>query len=134
MRFSLWISLSLLAVPAAFASGSRSLPAGVDHPAVVEKIFTSPRGEVQFITIAGGHSAYLRNNSGLLSGLKEINGPSVCDEWLISGKVDGVPRGCDFTFRDDTTGQLYSVRSEEMEEGSLFQVLKSTMRSPLVSL
>jgi len=133
MRMSLWMGL-ILVTPAAFASGSRSLPAGVEHPAVVEKIFTSPRGEVQFVAVAGGHSAYLRNNSGLLSSLKEITGPSVCEEWLISGKGEAVPRGCDFTFKDDSTGQLYSVRSEEMEEGSLFQVLKSTMRSPLVAL
>lgn len=133
MRFCLLMGLCL-AAPAAFASGARSLPTGAENPAVVEKIFTSPRGEVQFVSVAGGHSAFLRNTKGGLANLKEARGPSSCDEWLVSSKDAALPAGCDFYFHDEESGGLYSVRSEEMEEASLFQAVKGISRRGVVAL
>lgn len=116
--------LALLGSTEVLASGGRSLPAGESDPAVVQKVFSSPRGEVQFVELKGGHSAFLRNTKGALAGLKEVRGPSACDEWLISAKDEKLPGGCDFYFHDDLDGSLYSVRTEEMEEGSLFLTVR----------
>ncbi len=125
--------LLLLIAGNAFASGGRSLPTGENDPAVIEKIFSSPRGEVQFVTLQGGHSAFLRSAKGGLAGLKEVRGPSACDSWLISGKNEALPEGCDFWFHDEYDGALFSVRSEEMQEGSLFQAVRGTTRGAIVT-
>jgi hypothetical protein len=130
------VLLILLAVSSgeALASGGRSLPAGAGDPAVIERVFSSPRGEVQFVSVAGGHSAFLRNNRGNLAPLKEVLGPADCEGWLASAKSEEAPRGCDFIFHDKIYGGLYSVRSEELEESSLFQAVGGTVRRGLVSL
>jgi len=134
MPLFLLLALSAGISSEVFASGARSLPAGANNPAVVEKVFASPRGEVQFVTLAGGHSAFLRNNKGHLASFKEVRGPSTCDEWLISSKSEPMPRGCDFYFHDEHSGGLYSVRSEEMEESSLFQSVQGVSRRAIVTL
>jgi len=126
--------IAALLVSNAFASGGRSLPTGAQDPAYVDKMYSTPRGEVHFVSMRAGNSALLRNNKGAIAGLKETRGPAFCEEWLASTKAEALPRGCDFIFHDEVTGGLYSVRSEEMEEGTLFHSLRSTMRGALVAL
>lgn len=116
------------------AAGGRSLPSGEDHPAVVEKIFSSPRGEVQFLVRQDGHLAFLRSEKGNLLGLREVRGPAQCDEWFISKKSGALPSGCNFVFHNETDGQLFSVLSSEMEEADLFQAVRGTMRGAFVAL
>jgi hypothetical protein len=129
----LTVFLALAAMPAlasapAFAADGRSLPSGEETPTIIEKIYQSPRGEVQFVVGSEGHSAMLRTASGVLAGLREARGPALCEEWLISGKTHELPQGCDFHFYDEVRGVTLSVRSEEMEETHLFQNLKGAMR------
>jgi hypothetical protein len=129
MKSLLWMAITLVSIQsaAAHAVGGRSLPAGADQISTVEKVYSTPRGEVHFVEVQGGHSALLRNNKGNLASFKEVRGSSQCDAWLISSKSESVPGGCDFIFHDELTGGLYSVRSEEMEEGSLFQAVRGTL-------
>lgn len=129
MKSLLWMAITVVAAHSAEARaiGGRSLPTGADRIATVEKVYQSPRGEVHFVEIAGGHSALLRNNKGHLASFKEVRGSSHCDAWLTSNKSEVIPGGCDFLFHDELMGGLYSVRSEEMEESSLFQVVRSTL-------
>lgn len=118
-----------------FAAG-RSLPSGESDPAVVQKIFQSPRGEVHFVVREGfGHSAILRKESGALAELRETVGSVSCDEWLISEKSEQMPEACRFVFFDETSGQLIAVDAREMEEVSLFQSVKASIkRGALVTL
>lgn len=128
MRVNLWI-VSLLCLPVvAQASGGRSLPRGVEQPQVVQEVFDSPRGELQFTEEGGSHSAFLRNHKGALTGLREVRGPSACDEWLVSPKSEVPPMGCEFLFRDDLAGTYFSVRSDEMTAGSLFTAVRGNLR------
>jgi hypothetical protein len=135
MKSGLLLWMAIASIPA-YAWGGRSLPSGESDPAVVEKVFSSPRGEVQFVLMngSGGHSAMLRNNKGAIALFKEVEGPAACDFWLISDKSEAVPRGCDFVFHDEAMGELYSVRSEEMEETTLFEAVRGTMRGAIVAL
>lgn len=112
----------------------RSLPSS--DPAVVEKIFQSPRGEVHFVVREGfGHSAFLRKESGGLAELRETNGASSCDLWLMSDKNESIPEACRFVFFDESSGQLIAVDAREMVEVSLFQSVKSTIqRGAIVAL
>lgn len=130
MKSLLWMAITVVLAAhsaEARAIGGRSLPTGADQIATVEKVYQSPRGEVHFVEIAGGHSVMLRNNKGDLASFKEVRGSSQCDAWLISDKSESLPGGCDFLFHDEQMGGLYSVRSEEMTESSLFQVVRSTL-------
>lgn len=130
-----WLVLMVLPM-AAQASGGRSLPSGGEQPMVVESVFESPRGEVQFTQGGGGYSAFLRSRRGGLTGLLEVRGHSACDAWLVSNKSESLPGGCEFRFRDDFDGAEVSVRSEEMVAGSLFDTVKGAMRgrAPHVAL
>jgi len=118
-----------------FAAG-RSLPSGESDPAIVQKIFQSSRGEVHFVVREGfGHSAFLRKESGGLAELRETNGSSTCDEWLMSNKSETVPEACRFVFFDETNGRLIAVDAREMVEVSLFQSVKASIkRGALVTL
>jgi hypothetical protein len=129
MKALLWMAIAMASgfSPEALAVGGRSLPSGADQISVVEKVYMTPRGEVHFVEVRGGHSALLRNNLGNLASFKEVRGSSQCDAWLLSSKQDALPGGCDFVFHDELTGGLYSVRSEEMEEGSLFQAVRGAL-------
>ncbi len=126
MTIAVW--MLLLTSTDVQASGGRWLPSGELSPSVVQKIYTSPRGEVQFTQSDQTHSAFLRTNTGALAGLQEVQGNLACQEWLLSNKEEALLPGCDFVFRDDNLGIYLSVRSEEMEEASLFQALHGTMR------
>ncbi len=120
---SFWIGLPAL------ASGGRALPAGEEYPAFIEKIYSTPVGEVEF-TDAGpaGHAGFLRGASGALLAFVEVRGPTLCEEWLDSSKWTALPEGCEFVFFGEAEGRFLSVRSEEMEEASLFQAARGKLR------
>jgi hypothetical protein len=123
-----------LPVSAATTPG-RSLPSGEDLPSVIERIFSSSEGEVQFVRMGlDGFTALFRNQKGNLMGLREIRGPGLCDEWLTSEKEEDLPRGCEFVFHDEHNAGLQVVHSEEMEEASLFQAVKGKLRGVNVAL
>ncbi len=111
---------------------TRGLPRGEEHPFVIEAVFDSPVGEVQFTRLgletAKAHSGFLRNAKGLLIGFSGVAGPAFCEQWLRSDKQEPLPGGCEFTFYDDTDGRALSVRSSEMTEASIFQLTKGKMR------
>jgi hypothetical protein len=129
----LGIFLAMMAISAEAKEG-RYLPSGEENPAMVEKVFTSPRGEVHFLQISGGHSALLRNIRGGIANLKEVNGSVACDEWFISSKAESIPSGCEFLFHDEEMGGILSVRSDELEESSLFQAVRGSIRGAIVAL
>jgi hypothetical protein len=109
------------------ASG-RSLPRGEETPHVIEAIYASPVGEVQFTRVGRGHSGFLRNAKGYLIGFQTVNGPAFCEKWFLSDKVEALPGDCEFVFFDEGTGRHLAVRSSEMTEATLFQAVKGKMR------
>lgn len=116
--------LGLVLVVASLISGNalaaRSPAVKIDAW-VVEKTFTAPGGEVQFLANRTGHTIFFRTNGGSLLTLNETRGPRDCDDYLGKEK-DGerLPAGCEFVVRDDFDGRILTVRSEEMSEGGLF--------------
>lgn len=132
-RGILLIASFCLAMPLAFAA-ERSLPRGEEHPKVITKVFSSPLGEVQFVEVNGGASAFLRDAKGDLGGLHEVQGPKSCDAWLVSQKEEVIPTGCSFVFHNDFNGRYERVNSEEMQEASLFQLVRGTLRGKDVAL
>lgn len=129
----LGIWVAMMAAIGVEAKEGRYLPAGENTPAVVEKVFSSPRGEVHFLQVGDGHSALLRNAKGGIANLKEVNGAVACDEWFISAKAERIPSGCEFLFHDEEMGDLFSVRSEELDEGSLFLTVRGSIRGAIVA-
>lgn len=117
---------------AASAEPTRGLPRGEEHPQVIEAIFDSPVGEVQFTRVGLnrtlGHSGFLRNSRGYLMGYQGVSGAPACGAWLTSDKTQPLPGDCEFSFYDDENGRTLSVRSGEMTEASLFQTIKGKMR------
>jgi hypothetical protein len=124
------VLLAIVASGSAYAEPERHLPRGEESPALIESLYSSPFGEVQFTRIGstGGHSGFLRNNKGYLIGFREVHGPAFCETWFLSNKEEKVPAGCEFVFHDEETGREIAVRSGEMEEASLFQATKGKMR------
>ena len=120
------LSLSpLLAV----AGGERHIPRGELAPQMVERAFESPLGEVEFTSVQGaGHSALLRNSHGRLMGFTEVRGSQDCESWFISDKRGELPRSCEFFFYDETNGRTLSVRGDELQESTLFEVAASRLR------
>jgi hypothetical protein len=123
---------SLISVPALAgqgrdASAGRALPKVMDAW-MVEKTFTAPGGEVQFLANRTGHTIFFRTDGGSLLTLNETRGPRDCDEYLVKEK-DGerLPAGCEFVVRDDFDGRTLTVRSEEMREGGL--IFKASARA-----
>lgn len=120
---------AFLPLSSAIAGGGRSLPVGEEHPAVIEKLYTSPVGEVEF-TDRGplGHSGFLRNNRGNLLAFAEVRGGAVCENWLAGPKDSDLPVRCEFVFFEMSSGRFLAVRSEEMEESNLFQAAHGKLR------
>lgn len=108
---------------------TRGIPRGADRAELIESLYDSPFGEVQFTRIGRSeHSGFLRNARGYLIGFLEVRGPAFCGQWFQSEKTEALPSGCEFVFMDDTTGRMVAVRSDEMTETSLFQATRGKMR------
>ncbi len=124
----------LALLPSALLAGEaeRHLPRGEEKPEVIEIVFTSPFGEVQFTQVgkagSGWHSGFLRNSKGYLMGYSEVRGPSECERWFLSPKSAPLPAGCEFVFQDNFDGRTQSVRSSEMRETDLFQAARGRWR------
>ncbi|HEY8280613.1 MAG TPA: hypothetical protein VIH99_13365 [Bdellovibrionota bacterium] len=112
----------------ALAEPERHIPKGEEYPAYIEKLYSSPVGEVQFTEVGKGHSGFLRNSKGNLMSLQDVRGSSDCDDWFASTKWTPLPVGCEFVFYDEYDGRYQAVRSEEMEEATIFQTTHGKMR------
>ena len=126
------VTVGAITVTNAQAAPTRGLPRGEEHPHVIEVVFDSPVGEVQFTRVGLdktlGHSGFLRNAKGYLMGFSGVSGSVLCEQWLRSDKSQPLPGDCEFSFYDDVDGRTLSVRSGEMTEASLFQTVKGKMR------
>lgn len=123
------LALVLLVAPTAHAEITRGIPRGEEKPAVIESIFDSPFGEVQFTRVGrDGYSGFLRNSRGYLIGFQEVRGHSGCTPWLMSDKAQPLPGGCEFVFVDEHTGRATAVRSDEMTEATIFQLPRGKLR------
>jgi hypothetical protein len=125
----LLFSLVLVQATLASAEPTRSLPKGEERPHLIERIFFAPEGEVQLTSVGlGGHSGFLRTETGNLLGFQAVNGSSACEQWFLSDAKDALPGDCEFVFRDDFTGSQVAVRSSEMQESDLFEATRGVMR------
>jgi len=106
----------------ALSAPERHIPRGELTPEVIEKVFDSPRGELQFTVVAKtkARSGYLRNVKGRLLGITEVRGGGGCEAWYASSKSEMPPRSCEFLFYDDAKGLYLSVRADEMQESDIF--------------
>lgn len=132
MKGSFLIAAAIAIAPNfALAAPERHIPRGELYPQVIEKVYDSPRGEVQFTVIekSNQHSGFLRNNKGNLMGFTEVRGGQNCEEWFLSTKGESVPRGCEFLFYDNVDGRYMSIRSEELQESDIFGMASGTIQS-----
>ena len=130
IQFLLAASLCLAAVlvgQTAQAEAVRGLPTGEESPFAVERVFTSPQGELQLIKNKEGRSAMFRSPSGDTRRLTGIRGPAVCDAWISTGMASPGPNDCQFTF--SVGGEEVVIESQDLEESNLFQVVRSTLGS-----
>ncbi len=136
MRAALIISLLAISAPVWAAKSGRSLPRGEEFPRVITVSYSSTQGELQFVKVSEeGHSAFLRKASGDLIGLQRIDGPSSCDDWLISEKSDYPPTSCLFVFGAGSEDrEMISVRGSDLRENSLFDTVSSRVRGANVAL
>lgn len=112
------------------ANPQRHIPRGEDNPQVIEKVFDSPVGEVQFlVSRRSERGGYLRNAKGHLAKFTEVRGGRDCEEWFLSNKETELPRNCEFLFYDDYAGRYFSVRSYELEESTIFGVASGRLRA-----
>jgi hypothetical protein len=117
-----------LAAHAELVAANRTLPRGEEKPAYIELVYRSPVGDLEFLKRGDSHSVFLRNVKGSLTELTTINGPVACDAWFISDKSESLPKGCEFEFYSKEDGSRLNVRSEEMNESSLFQAVSGSVR------
>jgi len=109
------LALALLWSASAYAE--RKIPTGEQVPHVIERIYDSQVGEIQFTSVGvDGHSGFLRKPSGYLIGFHRVHGPAFCQSWFLSEKTSELPANCEFVFFDEHKGEYHSVRSAEMEE------------------
>lgn len=113
---------------AEIVAADRTLPKGEEKPAYIELVYKSPVGDLEFLKKGDSHSVFLRNVKGSLTELTNINGPVACDSWFISEKTEKLPAGCEFEFFSSEDSSHINVRSEEMEESSLFQAVSGSVR------
>ena len=123
-----WIVISLVPLVAT-AEPSRTIPRGELNAHVIEKLFSSPVGEVEFTTYGMGRSGFLRNARGVLMGFSEVRGPWACEEYFQSEKTGLLPEGCEFVFYNAEDGRFLSVRSHEMQEATLFDAARGKLRA-----
>lgn len=122
----LWALVFVPALAQADIAG-RWLPRG-EEASVIQHVYASPFGDLEFLLRGEAHSVLLRNIKGGLMEMTKIEGPVECDQWFISEKTEPLPRGCEFQFYSKDNGSYTSVRSEEMEESSLFQAVSGSVR------
>lgn len=125
MKF-VWM-VGLLPLVAQADIPGRWLPSG-EVASVIQHVYASPFGDLEFLLRGDTHSVLLRNVKGGLMEMTKIEGPVDCDQWFISEKSEPLPRGCEFQFYSKDDGSYTSVRSEEMEESSLFQAVSGSVR------
>jgi hypothetical protein len=129
------IACAILAAPlprlASAAPTGRHIPTGELNPQVIEKVFDSPRGEVQFTVEERTrvHGGYLRNVKGHLMAFTEVRGGGECEEWFSGTKGDAVPRGCEFLFYDNADGRSMLVKGEELRESDIFGMASGEIQS-----
>jgi hypothetical protein len=133
MKITLALMLSLLAASAQAEVAGRWLPSG-ETPSVIEHVYASPRGDLEFLRRGDSHSVLLRNVKGSLAEMTSLQGPMSCDEWFISDKETALPAECEFIFYSQDDGTYLSVKSEEMEESNLFRSVSGSLRGKNVSL
>ena len=128
MRLGLVLVLACLGSSnAALAAAGRSLPK-VMTALVVEKTFSAPGGELQFLVGGEGHTIYYRTAENALYGHQETHGPRDCDEYVARDDKEGerLPAGCEFVLKDFSDDKIITVRSEELREGG--QIFRDSAR------
>ncbi|MGE3262131.1 MAG: hypothetical protein AB7K68_10155 [Bacteriovoracia bacterium] len=128
MNKTILLALAILPFSARAEIAERWLPTGEEKPSVIEHVYRSPWGDLEFLKRGDSHSVLLRNVKGALTEMTHIKGPIACDEWFISEKSESLPRGCEFQFYSQEDGTFLNVRSEEMEESNLFQAVSGSVR------
>lgn len=130
MRFAACF-VGLIISFSAFAESGRSLPSGV-NPLVITRVFQSRNGEVHVLKAPTGQlSAVLRANTGGLAQLEEVIGSARCNEWLqnnAENKADSMNASCTLLFRRDVDHALVRVDARELEQGSLFSLVRATLK------
>lgn len=109
------------------AEAGRWLPTD-ETPSLIEHVYATPRGDLEFLIRGESHSVLLRNTKGALLEMTSLNGPLACNEWFVSAKEEPLPRACEFVFYSESDGVYLSVRSEEMEESNLFRSVSGSLR------
>ena len=106
----------------------RWLPSGEEQVSLIQRVYTTPRGDIEFLRRGESHSVLLRNVKGALLEMVNLTGPMACDEWFISSKENAVPADCEFVFYSENEGTYIGVRSSEMEESNLFRSVSGSVR------
>lgn len=127
MNTKIILALAILPSLACAEEAGRWLPKG-EIPQVIERVYSSPAGDLEFLKQGEKRSAFLRSARGSLASFERLSGGPACEAWFLSDKSSALPRGCEFQFSGA------SVRSEEMEESNLFQAVSGSVRGKNVAL
>lgn len=130
-RYVLFVLFALaLTVNLAFAaSGGRSLPES-EAPLIVQKIFTTPVGEVQFVGNQSKNSVFLRTKEGVVCEVERIEGEPACQNFADS-KGAAADIRCIFSFEKGGAACQHRIFTYEFQESDLFRVVRSITTSQL---
>jgi hypothetical protein len=102
-----------------------------EAPAVIEGVYRAPRlGEVHFTSQRDGKdSAFLRMETGMVCALSRVEGDQACGRFASLDTKTRERSSCTFVFETGAKECNARVASRELEESSLFGVVKAVHRS-----
>lgn len=111
--------------------GGRSLP--VQEPmAVIEDVMLAEAGELHFTRTEGAEkqrSVFLRIDGGAVCRLERVDGGANCLEPKARSKSARAESNCALVFAASVPGCAQTVLLSELQEGSLFDVVRSAHRN-----
>src|SRR3989344_683261 len=106
----------------------RALPA-IAAPLVIQKVYASPVGELQFVASADRSTVFLRTAEGAICEMDSVEGEDACRHFTNVRERDVANVRCIFLFEKGPAACRHRIYSYELQESDLFRVVKSATRA-----
>jgi hypothetical protein len=106
------------------APAGRHLPSA-EKALVVERVFSSPVGEVEFTSSPDKKVVFLRTSEGALCPMTQLDGEENCQRFAGLETKELPNARCVFHFKNETRACQHQVFSYELREIDLFGISKS---------
>ena len=112
------------------APGGRSLPSA-EAALVIERVFTTPVGEVEFTRGGSRKVIFLRTSEGALCPMNLVEGEESCSRFASLETKELPDTRCVFHFKSKDRACQHQVYSYELRETDLFGASKAVTQKKL---